>query len=485
MSLSGLRTAASRMGGAKSKGKGGYYAKWTPPSLTKDIGRLTPSEVHQYAEPIVFVEGEYPDHFDNDTLQAAYHHRFHRYIHHHQGGQSYRTITCLSGPDAHAQKPCIGCLKIDQKEWDEKAYGARSAWVFNVGHLVSYHEMPYVKQGQIQYRDNDPSKPIMITRQCNNSTIANNLYWGPKGRNKPCEGCQQGAPVKLGGHRYIEVGKNHLYNILDFADNTLKKVCVNCNTGLVETGFYCKHCKNVVLDIATSGFTNDQLKDFQESNLQCRHCGQNDVPVPIYDCGYDSKGISKVSQECGNSAPLTLFDVVLWIQREGEGTQSAISIPKWCRLTEAPFGENQSATDISNHVKSIVPSVFDFEDLFGTTTADQAKALNCPDPYGPQGQQQNFHSYAQPMSSPTVAPIAPSVPPPSPPQPGYAPPTSVPRQQAVPTVPAMPPAPPLPMAAPQMAPPQFTQPPAQPAQPAMQPYPQPPVTGGRPPWSNT
>ncbi len=476
------------MGGTKGKGKGGYYAKWTAPSLTKDIGKLTPAEVHQYAEPIVFVEGEYADAFDNGTLQAAFHKRFHRYIHHYQGGQSYRTMTCTCGSDPHAPQPCLGCLKIDQKEWDEKTYGARSAWTFNIAHLVGYHDMPYVKQGQIQYRDNDVSKPIMITRQCNMGTIANSLYWGPKGRNKPCEGCQQGAAMKLGGHRYIEVGKNHLYNILDFADSTLKKVCQTCNTGLIETGFYCKHCRNVVLEIASSGFTNDQLKDFTESPLQCRHCGQTDVPVPTYDCGYDDKGISKVGQTCANPTPLTLFDVVLWIQREGEGTQSAISIPKWCRLTGAPFGDGQAATDITAHIKEIVPKVFDFEDLFGTTTADQAKALNCQDPYGPQNQQQNFHSYgaagAPQQSVPTVASAAPAVPPPQQPMPGYAPPQAAPAPAANPqTVPAMPPAQPLPIAQPPMAAPAQAAAPQQ-AQPQVQPYPQPPAPGGRPPWSD-
>lgn len=491
MSLSGLRTAASRMGGTKSKGKGGYYAKLTPPSLTKDIGKLTPAEVHQYAEPIVFIEGEYADAFDNGTIQAAFHKRFHRYTHHHQGGTSYRTMTCTCGPDPHAPQPCLGCLKIDQKEWDEKTYGARSAWTFNVAHLVPYHEMPYVKQGQIQYRDNDTSKPIMITRQCNMGTVANALYWGPKGRNKQCEGCSQGAQAKIGGHRYIEVGKNHLYNILDFADSTLKRVCQTCNTGLIETGFYCKHCRNIVLEIASSGFTNDQLKEFSENPSACRHCGQTDVPVTTYDCGYDDKGISKVAQTCANPTPLTLFDVVIWIQREGEGTQSAISIPRWCRLTEAPFGENQAPIDITSNIKDIVPNVFDFEELFGTTTADQAKALNCADPYGAQPQQQNFHSYGGPQSVQTVPSLAPNVLPPQQPMPGYAPPQAAPHPQAspAPQIPAMPAAQPLPIAQPPMAAPQLPaqpapQPQAAPQQPQVQPYPQPPAPGGRPPWSN-
>jgi len=517
MGLSNLRNAASRMGGGgKGKGKGGYYARWQPPSITRNAPKLTPADVQQHAEPVVFIAAEYPDKFDisqitgQPTIQPAFNHRFHRYVHTYQGGQSFRTVTCTAGPDPHAPQPCLGCWKIDQKEWDEKTYGTRTSWAFNVARLSAYHDMPYMKDGQIQYKQDKPSEPVMISRSCQGQygTVADRLYWGPQGRNKQCTGCQQNAPVRLGSHCYLELGKNHLLNLLDFADNVLGKVCLNCNTGLVKIGFSCKSCKQSVLDIAQSGWTNEQIKEFQDQAVRCPHCGVTELPDPDYDCGYDDKGFSKIQGGCpeeNEPVPLSLFDVVVWLHREGEGTQSALSVAQWCRLTEAPFGNSGEASDITSWVKDqIVPQIFDFEDLFGTDTQGQAKALKCFDPFTQQNQQ-SFHSYGQ---APTVAPGAP---PPAPPQPGYAPPAAAPQvapqavqgmqpamtppyvapptmtPQAAPQPAAMPPQQPAiaqpypPQAAPGAPAPAAAPPAAPPAAPA---YPQPPSPGGRPPWGN-
>ena len=479
MSLEGLRSAASRMGGSgKSKSKGSVFALWKPPSFTQSQPKLTHAQMPHFAVPIVFIPGEYPDFYNEQEpgrIEDAYHWRFHSYVHHAQSGgrsfQSYRKLNCLSGPNRHAPKPCIGCLKVDQKEWDEKQYSTRSMFLFNIAHLVRYHEMPLVKNGQIQYRQDDASKPVMIKKECHDSCVASTVYWANRGDNKPCDGCQQNSPVVLGGHRYMELGKNHLNDVIKYNRDVLSKRCLTCGGGLAEIGFMCQDCGTLVVDFATCGMTNQDIDNFRKSPFQCRSCGANGLPIPKYDCGYDDQGFTKVSQGCQDPKPVTLYDVVVWMQREGEGTGSSIAFKKYELITHSPSfpGQDGQPSDLTEHLKTVVPRPFDFDSMFEQTTAEQAKRLDQPDPYGPQQSQQNFHNYDQGVR--TVAPITQTIPPPQAPQPGpmvappmpQAPQPVAPQQSVIPAVPVVPQ--------------------QQPQQPAVQAYPVPPSPGGRPPWS--
>jgi hypothetical protein len=489
MGLTGLRRSAAKNSGGKGKGKGGYYAVWTPPSFTKIEGKLRPDQVNTVAEPIVLIEGEYIDP-DDGTPKEAYLRRVHRFVDKHNGKINYRSITCMRGPDAHNPQPCVGCYLIDHREWDEKASGARSAWVFNLAHLVPYVELPLVRDGRIQMKQGT-NEPVMITKSCKMGTVADQIYW--QGRGQPyCDGCSpQGCSYqrKLGGHRYWEMGNKHLTELLDFNDKVLGKICYYTGTGIVKTGFECGNCSTLMLSIATSGFTNDQLKQFEQSPQQCRQCGAVGLPIPAYDTGYDEHGMSKLAgvqlpvDAQGTPVkprPLNIFDVVLWIQREGAGTDSKPVITKWARLTQAPFGDNGTTVDITEYVHStVVPTPFDFEELFGMNTDSQAKAVGRPNPYGAQAQQQNFARYAQQPQQPAF----PTLPPPAAPSVGvgYAPPTVAPQLPPQAGQQPMPPQPPI--ATPYPGTPSFPQPPQQPAQPQQPGYaaPMPPV---RPDWGN-
>ncbi len=495
MSLNGLRRNANKSGGGgKNRSKGGYYANWTPPSFDKIQGKITPLEAPHVAEKIVLIEGEYTDPYNplpsgQPSTSAAYHLRFHRYMARWQNKQIPKNITCTRGADPHNAQPCVPCMMTDNKEWDEKNHGARSNWIFNIAHLEPYHEMPYMKNGQIQNKTGGGG-PIMVDKICRNGTVAERVY--SRTANKPCEGCAANAPQKLGSHRYWQVGKGHLNDLLDFNKKTLGKVCFYTNTGVVQIGYTCSKCSGRILDIATSGATNEQLEQFEQSAQRCAACGNVDMPLPEYESGWDERGFSKIPNfqmpvgpdgKPYKSRPLTLFDVVLWVQREGENTDSKTVITNWCRLTQYPTA--QGPMDITQFVNdTLVPKTFDFDDMFAMTTDDQSKTLDRPNPYSAAAQQQNFNRYNQPGQ-----PMYPTVPQQQPnpgfgyPQPGY------PQQQPgfpQPQPQQYPAYPPQPQQQPQ--PPLGTPYPQQPAYPAQQPQ-QPAPAGppmpqfpGRPNW---
>lgn len=408
MSIAGLRRSAQRMGGGgKSKGKGGYYANWSPPSLDKIKANVTPQEEPHIAEPIVLIEGEYPDPYNTDKVtgqpetQAAFHYRYHRFTQIYQNKKQFRMMSCLRGPEQHNPKQCVMCLLCDNKTFDEKSHSARSGWVFNIAHLVPYHVMPLTKNSQIQMKK-DGSGPIMVDRECRYGTIAQRVY--ARQNNKTCDGCQAQAPTKLGSHRYWQLGKGHLDDLLDFNEKTLSKICYYTNTGIIQTGFCCVRCNSRFLDIASSGFTNQQIKDFSEGPQRC-NCGHVGLPIPEYESGYAEGGYAKVPNfQMPNgpdgrpykARPLSLFDVCLWVQREGENTDSKPVVTRWCRLTEYPHPQGNGKVDITQYVnETIVPNPFDFDELFSIDTEGQAKLLDMANPYSPAAQQQNFQRYGQ------------------------------------------------------------------------------------------
>lgn len=480
--LANLRRGAAQAGGnGKGKGKGGFFAKWIPPGFEKLCKQMTPQESRteiQAAEPIVLVQGEYLDPYTLDkatnqpTMGQMFHHHSHRYQRHYKGKPAgYRSATCTAGPDPHNPQPCVPCLLIDQKEMDEKSSGSRSSWVVNAVHLSSYYETQYVKDGQAQTRQD--STPIMIKKECKQGSISQRNYWNYRAQNSngkesaQCEGCAQGIPHTLGNHRYWELGKGHLNALLDFNEKQLSGTCYYTNTGIVKKGFVCGSCRAPILDIAASQFTNEQIQQFEDATMTCPSCQVPGLPVPDYEAGFDSQFIAKVAgyappvDAAGVPIPLRpldLFDVVLWIQREGEGTKSAPVVKKWERLTQAPFGEGGAPFDLTGMVEALVPEVFDFGELFSTDPDTQAKDLDRANPYA---QHQQPGAYPPPAQGG----YAPSAPPPPAPHGGYAP------TAAPPAGPAYPAATGVPSAAPGVPAPGYAPPPAPAAAPGYPPAP--------------
>lgn len=490
-----FRHGASQIGkGSGKKGKGGgvTWDKWTPPSLNKSQGSLPvqpgvdPSG--QLAVPVVLIPGDYKG--AAGESMDTYLFRFHKYTTNFKGKTQYPELPCIRGT-GHTPENCIGCLKVERKEWKDSSDTKENVCV-NIAHLVNYHEVPWTKSGQVQTKKGS-NEPVMIWKECMNSSIERQLWAQNNGR--ACEGCTQGAKTRIGGRRYLQIGWGNQKQLADFQEEVLSRKCKGCGTGTAEIALKCSGCQVVIHNIESGGYTIDQIKQLKEdpqvcTNPQCAHSNPQNAGYldSVYRCGYndDLLGFRPDGMRCPDGVepkPHSIYECVLWLIRKGEGTESRIHVHKWCPITEFPWPGGGPVVDLeaSGLLKEAVPTCFDFDAMFKFDTAKQAKMLKMDaDPYAqqnyqqmaPQGQAPQGGYQPQQQAAPQLPPQAQ----------GYTP-----QPQAAPQ-PHMPP-PPQPQAGyvPQAAPPGYAAPAAPPAQAAPQqppiaaPYPQAPTAPGMPP----
>ncbi len=409
--MAGLRRGAQALNNQKSgkSSRQSYYARLKPPAMNDQLLKyLTPDETRgtQIAEPVVIINAAYTDVYQTKdengqplpgpVIHPAYRYRSHTFP---VSGQSKRTgqkyqnfrdISCSAGIDEYAPLPCLGCYQADHGE----DVSARDQWAFNVAHLAWYHEVPLVKDGRVVTK-RDNKAPIMVKNECQTHRPINMVFSRMDQQNRgqqqarPCEGCQQQAPFIWGDHRLIQVGKNQLNNILGI-DAELNKSCVNCGTGIATIGYDCAKCGVEMLNVAQSGWTNAQIETFAKTMLQCRACGFGGPPMPAYECGFDMRSLQKVPGGCADNVdprPLDIFDVVLWIQREGENTSSTMVVKQWVPISQfkMPNGNLSGTPDnkpLSEALKDIVPKPFDFPEMFKPKSIDeQCKEVQRPNPF--------------------------------------------------------------------------------------------------------
>lgn len=460
MSMDQLRRGAQSINqnkGGKGPQRASYYARWKPPAMSDILKKYLaapPNEESriQASEPIVIIPGQYADPLArNEDGSPVYPipviESKHVLVHtlpvnvSPRNGAPFRTfkdIVCSCGPDPHAPQPCVPCYQVDHGQKDARP---RHQWAFNIAHLGWYHSRPYVKDGQIQYKKNT-QEPIMIKNECLTHKMENILLGRAgnqpniKKKAKSCDGCttQPAFPFVFGDHRTIQVGSKHLQTILDM-DSEYGKKCANCGTGIIRVAFNCGHCKQEVLDVAAAGWTNEQLDTFSKSPLAspCSRCGQAAIPESVYECGFDDN-YQRVGGGCPDNVEprqTSIFDCVLWMQREGDGTDTEIVVTKVELISafKTPDGR-----PLSEHLKEIVSAPFNLDEMYSPDTLDeQAATLGIANPYA--APQQQYQPYAG----------APGVP--GAPQPGYGPqqpqgygpqPTSAPAQPGQPLYPGVP-----------------------------------------------
>ena len=446
-----FRHGASRIGkGSGKKGKGGGvpWDQWTPPALHKLQGKVAAAPgvdpADHIAIPVVLIPGDYKT--VDGTVEDTYLHRFHKYTEMKNGKKRYPELPCIKGMDEHAPKPCLGCLKVERKEWQDSS-DTKEAVLVNAAHLVNYHHMPLVRQGQIQTKKNS-NEPIMIWKECLEGSLELQDYCRRSG--KTCEGCKQKAETRLGGRRYLQLGWGNQKKMAEFQEEVLSRKCMNCGTGAAEIALKCGTCNTVVVSFENGGYTIDQIKELKENaqvcpNPQCRHANPQNPTFfqSVYRCGYndDLLGFRSDGHRCPEGVetkPYSIYDVVLWLIRKGEGTDSRIHVQKWTPITAFPWPGAAEPFDLTNYLKEIVPVTFDFDNMFNIDTKTQAKRLNMEDPYAqshastyqhmtPQSPQSSMSYGSQHQAAPQLpaqmGQPAPQqhMPPPAQPQSGYAP----------------------------------------------------------------
>jgi len=350
--------------------------KWKPPLKPAD-------SVQPVAQPVVFLNSNYlNEYFSRDSGQVFqrtdpfYHGQKHIFKKSgSQGRVLYKEIYCGTGPNPYAPKPCIGCYEVDH---GAKGSEAKDFCAMNIAHLMPYHMVP-LRDKQTQAvifkkdeKGNPTQEPFLIEEQC---TIQGCVYCQ---QNQQYQ--QQLYPVKFGAQRIYELGTGHLEAILAL-DTKVGMFCANCGTNIKLVSFRCQGCKNAILDIATCGWTNEQIDYFARSAYGCS-CGTNDTPEEVVECGYDPQGFYKLQGKgCTDKEPkrLTLFDCVFYLQREGKDAQTKIVEVQW--LPKSSF-QTPDGRSLDEHLSIIAPNPFNFADLYKPDPPErQAEILGVPNYY--------------------------------------------------------------------------------------------------------
>lgn len=428
MSMDGLRRGASNLNTGKGKGssRSAYYARYKPPQIAVGVGfgknrvsfdlrpflAAPPSEESKVeaAEPVVLIAGEYEDIYATDANGArilpppkreGLHfkaHNFNVYIAprnpQEKGFNSFRELVCSCGPEPHAPQPCVGCYQVDHGI-DAKA---RDQWALNMAHLAWYHLKPLVKDNAVQMKK-DGSGPVMIKIECmahkmenvylGRAVAANRVSPELAKKYKQCEGCQNNLQWVYGDHRVLQLGFKHLKNLFEI-DDLVGKKCLTCGTGILRVAFDCEKCNNEILDLAQVQWTNDQIDTYAKTPQQCG-CGHVGLPKSGLECGFDDN-YNQVSQACSNPQKTSIFNCVLWLQREGESTESEVVVKRVELLSQFKTPDNRS---LEEHLKEIVKQPFDLAEMYKPESLDdQAETIRIANPYAPQ--QPQYGQYGGP-----------------------------------------------------------------------------------------
>lgn len=423
--MEGLRRGAQNVnngkGGKGGKGRG-FYSRWKLPYMEEDLKKFLaapPNEESRMgvSEPIVLLKGEYEDLYARDEhgnpivpapKSEGLHLKTHTFSvmvpgkNGQKGYQQFRDITCSAGPEAHAPQPCVGCYQNDQGV-DGRP---RDQWAFEMVHLGWYHQSPLIKDNQVQMKRNS-NEPVLVKNLCDahnklNQIRARAFQANPQKWKEPyaCEGCQGGHPWAWGDHRTFQIGKNHLMNLLEINDKIGEK-CATCSTNILRIAFDCgnQNCDNELLDVASTGWTNDQLSQYAGMIIGCQKCGYQGYPVPVYSCGFN-ENYQRIAEECRNPEQMSFWDCVIWVQREGESTNSELVITRFDPISSFQTPDGRPLADI---IKELTQNRFDLVETYKPDSLEeQAKRLFIQNPYAanqPQYQQypgqQPYQGYGQ------------------------------------------------------------------------------------------
>lgn len=136
---------------------------------------------------------------------------------------------------------------------------------------------------------------------------------------KGCEHCDNKVDIVLGRQVYVDVGPRHKDNIFDL-EVEVSEHCRSCQEGQIErASFICPECGEVMLELADENgertFSIEEEDDLYEKGMKCPECNTPGVlPMEELACTV-----------CEDASRATLADVVIFIRKTGENTDTKIS----------------------------------------------------------------------------------------------------------------------------------------------------------------
>lgn len=258
---------------------------------------------------------------------------------------------------------CLGCRERENGA-EDISWSMKHA--FNVLHLAWYHVVPVF--------DNN-GRPLKYSKgKRQGEQIMNEIAC--EGRR--CQYCKEGLEKFFGRHVHWSPGSGHL-NELAGAITEIEKGCANCDGGRLETVSYeCEKCGHPIIDMNDTELDLKAINSFVARKRGCPKCGHTAVPMKQVECS-----------ACQDPMPMSVFDCDLEIKRQGEGTNSAVQVPRW-HLVDINHYANHDPK-IEDLERKLKP--FDFKRVFAPDPFDiQAKILKIKNPWGTDNAQADEHS---------------------------------------------------------------------------------------------
>jgi len=404
MAMSSFRrsvAADTKKKGGKSKGA--WYDKFRLPQT-------------QPGAPIVIVRGAYVDPNPAQELQEVdpatgrakpiinpyYKTRVHKRAIKQGGGKDwFADDICSSGHDPHNPQPCVGCFAVDS---GDKSVSVGDAFAFTIVHLAYYHGHPLLdreKGGIVMKQDN--SGPVMIQTECSGRTcnfcrvLQGQPPLPPAQGQDPWPGFDpRSLTTTFGKRRYLEIGKGHLSDI-EGIDQVISAQCGNCRSQLTTDGFACPNCNTLIIDMSNDPRSDEQIAQDAMRPYPCTRCNRPVLLKEIISC-------ETCATQNAQPLQLSLFDVVIFGMRQGEGTKSHITqglphktIEDFARGVDPQFLGGKSLRDFITELAK--PYEFD-EIMKPRSLQEQAQRLRLPIPGG-MGMQQGFQPQ-QPQYAPAT-----------------------------------------------------------------------------------
>ena len=311
----GLRRSVLEGKSRRRTGKGGWRGTWQD---RLDIPKAEETD-------ILLTRAEYPNPEDLDENGEPRFAHFHTCKQHGvklkpQGPGSYYAARC--NIDA-GQEDCLCCMRREQ---GDRRITLKDVFSFDCLHLSLYERVPLVREGKVmKYEDGDKrGEPILIWEEVEK----------PRRRKEILDNLDdfvKRGEAALFRKKYIEVGPGHR-DELSQIDEMAERYC-KCGGDLTPVVFTCEECGEVLADVERDDMSKKEVASFASNREKCpaKNCGHVGLPVPEMVCN-----------SCKKPEPLTAFDVVATIKKEGEGTNTHIVIKKITPLDRYQFPNGAS-----------------------------------------------------------------------------------------------------------------------------------------------
>lgn len=310
--VQGLRASVrgERTDRKKSGWKGGYRDRLDIPK-----GEAT---------PVLFTKGEYLDERpkeikDNGGAPPTKHYHVHKSHGFKLSQNDYRSARCVAGYVAEhdATDTCMACRR--KAEGDNRV-GTRDVYSLNCVQLALHQKVELRdRDGKIIRFDEDGKNhkrgdTIMTWEEI---TAARDL----RDAKQELEERLEAGVLSLYRKKFVQVGLGHLDNIMAIDEIAARKC--KCGGKLEPISFNCAKCGELLVDVVDANLDKKEVDRFDAERQRCKKCDSFAFAERVMQCN-----------ECDNPSPLSIFDVVAFLRKSGEGTSSTIVCEQVVPLTE-------------------------------------------------------------------------------------------------------------------------------------------------------